>query len=229
MTDAHAPGSTLVRPIPLGQVNAFLIRGERPVLVDTGLPGSAPVILAALEDEGYRPQDLALIVITHLHTDHFGSAAALSAATGAPVLVHGGEAEFLARGEGLPPVPVSLMGRIFSLLIGRQVPVPDLAIAPAIRVTSPYRLDVYGIDGEVIPTPGHTRGSLSVRLASGEFIAGDLVTGILPAHRPRPPLFAEDIPAARKSIRMVLDKGPEIIYAGHGGPFTPGQLEFLTR
>ena len=229
MTDAHVPGSTLVRPIPLGQVNAFLVRGTRPVLVDTGLPGNAPKILAALSGEGYKPQDLSLIIITHLHTDHFGSAAALSAATGAPVLVHAGEAEFLARGEGLPPVPVSLMGRIFAFLIGRQAPVPDLAVVPAIRVNGPYRLDAYGIDGEVIPTPGHTHGSLSVRLGSGEFIAGDLVTGILPAHRPRPPLFAEDIDASQKSIREVMDARPGIIYAGHGGPFTPGQLDSLMR
>jgi flavorubredoxin len=40
---------SIVKAIPLGHVNAFLIRGARPVLVDTGLPGSAPKILSALQ------------------------------------------------------------------------------------------------------------------------------------------------------------------------------------
>ena len=59
----------------------FFIRGSRPILVDTGLPGNAPKILAAMQAEGYKPWDLALIIITHVHTDHFGSAAALAGAT----------------------------------------------------------------------------------------------------------------------------------------------------
>ena len=105
MTDAAPPQNALVRPIPLGHANAFLIRGSRPIVVDTGLPGNAPKILAALQAEGYKPWDLALIVITHVHTDHIGSAAALAGATGAPVLVHSGEADALTTGASAPAVP----------------------------------------------------------------------------------------------------------------------------
>jgi glyoxylase-like metal-dependent hydrolase (beta-lactamase superfamily II) len=94
-------------------------------------------------------------------------------------------------------------------------------------VDAPYRLDTYGIDGVVIPSPGHTHGSLYVQLATGECIAGDLVMGMFPAPRPRLPIFAEDMEAARKNIRIVIDARPAIVYAGHGGPFTCGQLEAL--
>jgi glyoxylase-like metal-dependent hydrolase (beta-lactamase superfamily II) len=227
MTDAAPPRNTLVHPIPLGHANAFLIRGTRPVLVDTGLPGNAPKILAALQEEGYKPWDLALIIITHVHTDHFGSAAALAGATGAPVLVHSGEADALTTGTTLPAMPASLLGRMLALMIGKHAPAPDLAIKPVIRIDAPYRLDAFGIDGKVVPTPGHTRGSLSVQLATGEVIIGDLVMGMLPAHKPRLPLFAEDMDAAKKSIRTILDARPTVIYTGHGGPFTRDQLEAL--
>ena len=97
MTDAASPQNALVRPIPLGHANAFLIRGSLPILVDTGLPGNAPKILCRPAGRGVQALDLALIIITHVHTDHFGSAAALAGATGAPVLVHSSEADALTR------------------------------------------------------------------------------------------------------------------------------------
>ena len=227
MADTVLPKDCLVRPIPLGRVNAFLIRGTRPVLVDTGLPGSAEAILAALEEEGYHPRDLGLIVITHVHTDHFGSAAVIAEKTGAPVLVHAGEAGSLAAGTGLQPVPVTLTGRLFSILIGRETPHPELAVDPAYRITGPYRLDAFGIDGEVVPAPGHTRGSLTVRLATGEYIAGDLLMGMFPSHRPGLPMFAEDTGALAESVRRMIAVRPGIVYTGHGGPFTEAQLKSL--
>lgn len=227
MPDPAPPAGSRVRPISLGFVNAFLVLGKRPVLVDTGIPGSAPKILAAIREEGYEPRDLSLIIITHAHTDHFGSAAAVSEATGAPVLVHACEAGVLESGAGLPPVPVSFSGRIFALMIGKTAPSPALAVTPAIRIDAPYRLDAYGIDGVVIPSPGHTHGSLSILLAGGECIVGDLVMGIFPPGRPGLPIFAEDTGAVKQGIRRITDTKPSIIYAGHGGPFDCSQLEGL--
>jgi hydroxyacylglutathione hydrolase len=227
VSDIVPPPGSLVRPIPLGHVNAFLLRGKKPVLVDTGLPGSAPKILAALREEGYDPGDLALIIITHAHTDHFGSAAAISAITGAPVLASAGEDEVLRNGAGLPPVPSSFIGRIFALMIGKTTPSTDLAVIPAIRIDTPFRLDAYGIDGVVIPSSGHTHGSLSLLLSTGECIVGDLVMGMFPPHWPGLPMFAEDMVAVKKSIREITGAKPAIIYAGHGGPFSCSQLEAL--
>jgi len=229
VTDPVPPDSALVRQIPLGHANAFLIRGKRPVLVDTGLPGSAPKILAVLKEEGYNPWDLALIIITHAHIDHFGSAAALAGATGAPVLASAGEADALARGESLPAKPASLLGRLMHLMIGKRAPKPDLGVTPVIRVDAPYRLDGFGIDGEIVLTPGHTAGSLTVALGTGEYIIGDLVMGMFPAHRARLPVFAGDMGAVKKSIREVSATRPAIVYTGHGGPFTGSDLEALIR
>lgn len=224
-----APAGSLVVPVPLRHVNAFLIRGTRPVLVDTGLPGSAPKILSALQREGYMPWDLGLIIITHAHLDHTGSAAALSGATGAPVLVHKAEADYLAAGASAPVVPVTLTARILCLLIGKHAPAPDLGVQAVIRIDTPYRLDSFGINGAVLPTPGHTKGSLSVSLATGEAIAGDLVTGMFPPGRARLPVFAEDAVEAKASIRALLATAPATVYAGHGGPFPGSDVEALLQ
>jgi glyoxylase-like metal-dependent hydrolase (beta-lactamase superfamily II) len=218
-----------VVPIPLGHVNAFLIRGTRPVLVDTGLPGSSAKILSALQREGYKPWELGLIIITHVHLDHTGSAAALAGATGAPVLVHHAEADYLSSGASAPVIPASFIGRILRLMIGKHVPKPELGVTPVIRIDAPYRLDAFGIDGAILPTPGHTKGSLSVSLASGECIAGDLVTGMFPPGRARLPIFAEEPEMAKQSIRTLLKTEPKTVYAGHGGPFFAGEVAALLR
>lgn len=227
MPDATPPPGSVVRPIPLGRVNAYLIRGKKPILVDTGFPGCAPKILTALREEGYDPEDLALIIITHAHLDHFGSATVLSRTTGAPVLAATCEADALRSGAGLPPVPRSLPGRIFSVMIGKPVPSAELAVVPAVSISAPFRLDEYGIDGTVLVTPGHTRGSLSVVLATGECMAGDLVMGMFPPGRPGLPMFAEDMEAVTKSIRGIMELRPSVIYTGHGGPFSCSQLAAL--
>ena len=58
------------------------------ILVDAGMPGSAPTIMGHIETLGWSGTDLSRIVITHHHFDHVGSLAALRARTSAQVLVH---------------------------------------------------------------------------------------------------------------------------------------------
>ena len=70
MTDT--PTITRIR---LSISTAYLIRHERPVLVDTGAPGDLPRLTAALAAAGVAPADLALVIHTHGHADHVGSSA----------------------------------------------------------------------------------------------------------------------------------------------------------
>jgi hydroxyacylglutathione hydrolase len=84
-----------------------------------------------------------------------------------------------------------------------------------------WRLEDYGVSGRVIPTPGHTPGSVSVLLDSGEAIVGDMVIGdfLRLLCRPGLPIVAWDMERNRESIRRFLDLSPRIVYVGHGGPF----------
>ncbi|MEV7612538.1 MBL fold metallo-hydrolase [Streptomyces sp. NPDC089799] len=69
-------------------INAYLLLGRRPVLVDAGTPGSGRRIHDRVAAHGVDPADISLIVLTHAHIDHFGSAAELHRLTGAPVAGH---------------------------------------------------------------------------------------------------------------------------------------------
>ena len=50
----------------------YLIEGDAPVLVETGSQSSIAVLLAALDELGVGPEDLAGVAVTHIHLDHAG-------------------------------------------------------------------------------------------------------------------------------------------------------------
>ena len=66
-------------PVKMGQmtVMAYALVGDRVVIVDTGVGGQARRILERIAEKGHAPGDVSLILLTHGHGDHVGSAAAL--------------------------------------------------------------------------------------------------------------------------------------------------------
>jgi len=206
-------------------VNAYIVRGERTIIIDTGLPGFGEKILARMEEHGVKPGDVSLILITHGHHDHYGSAAFLKEKTGAPVAIHKEDAGALRTGVNPPLYPVGLMGRVMGVVSG-MIKTPKVkGMDPDILIEEEMDLAKFGIDGRVIPTPGHTSGCVTVLLAGGCALQGDMIFGgLLRKHSPGFPPFCRDREQLLKSIQLILDKNPKIIYAGHGGPFTAGQV-----
>src|SRR5215469_7238543 len=80
-----------------GITAGYLIRSDRPCLVETGTAPSAPVVKQALAELGVRSSDLATIVVTHIHLDHAGGVGDLAGMfPGAEVVVHERGARHLA-------------------------------------------------------------------------------------------------------------------------------------
>jgi len=205
-------------------VNAFIVRGERSIIVDTGFPGYGERILKTMSRHDIRPDDISLIIITHGHHDHTGSAAYLREKTGAPVAIHKGDVEALRTGVNPPLCPVGGRGRFMSMLSGMIKPKVQ-GVEPQILLDQEMDLGDYGIEGKIVPTPGHTAGSVSVLLAGGCALVGDMIFGgLVRKHSPGFPYFCQDSAMASKSISDILDRKPKIFYAGHGGPFTGGQV-----
>jgi metallo-beta-lactamase class B len=68
------------------------------VLIDGGLPESAPLIEANIQALGFRVEDVKLILNSHAHFDHAGGIAELQRASGARVAASGSSAKVLERG-----------------------------------------------------------------------------------------------------------------------------------
>src|SRR5687767_14044913 len=74
----------------IGPVAWFLFPDDPVTLIDCGVdtPEGRSAITDALATEGLKPADVRRILVTHLHTDHFGGALWLQPESGCEVLLH---------------------------------------------------------------------------------------------------------------------------------------------
>jgi hydroxyacylglutathione hydrolase len=183
------------------------------VLVDAGSPRKEGVIMERLR--GLGRDDLKLIFITHAHFDHYGSAAALRRLTGAPIAIHSADRDAMAGGE-TPLGKVRLWGRVIKLIL----PLAERRIRPEpttadVIVEEGDRLAPYGIDAEVLHTPGHTHGSCSLIVDGRLAFVSDLVSQVGWPHAQL--VYAQDWDELGTSLRRVQQLEPEWVYTGHGG------------
>jgi hydroxyacylglutathione hydrolase len=206
-------------PLRLSISNAYLLLGDKPVLVDAGMPGEEEKLLDALRQHGIAPSDLGLVVLTHGHTDHAGSVNAVSRA-GVPIAIGADDAGLLERGANEDLPITGFAGRVLRPFISRMT---FAGASPQVLVRESLRLDAYGIGAAMVPVAGHTRGSCVVLLDDGDAVVGDLLRGgfAYGMIRPRQPLrhfFAEDVAGVRRALDLVLEHDPRELYVGHGGP-----------
>jgi glyoxylase-like metal-dependent hydrolase (beta-lactamase superfamily II) len=74
--------------IQLGFDQCYVLKSEGVIAVDAGAPNKGRVFVRGLERASIHPQDVQLIVITHGHWDHVGSAGEIKAITGAKLAMH---------------------------------------------------------------------------------------------------------------------------------------------
>lgn len=208
---------------PMHMINAYLVIGEDGVvIVDAGLPGSAPRFRQALVRHGKRLEDVRLIVVTHAHVDHAGAAARLRQLTGAPILAHRADKPFYTREKEVQYCPTGLFGRLFK---ASGIANADYEGFDAdIELTDGDRFPIhrFGVPGTVRHTPGHTGGSLTVELESRDMLVSDLVAsgillgGIIRLDRPKRPPFEDDPALVARQLSALLADGGERFHIGHG-------------
>ena len=81
-----------------GLSSVLIATPEGLVLIDGGLPQSAPLIAANIESLGFRMDQVRYLLNSHEHFDHAGGLAALQRLSGAPVLATADGARALRRG-----------------------------------------------------------------------------------------------------------------------------------
>lgn len=222
--------TTEIHRLSLGFTNCYLIKQEGLILVDGGMPGKEKGFMKKLEELSIEPKDISLIVVTHGHYDHIGSINELKRLTGCEVAINQHEKDWLE--QALKPLPpgVGLWGKILILIMKIYMPLVKFPGTPVDLVLEDkeFPLESYGIHGKVLYTPGHTSGSMSLLLDTGEAFVGDLAMNGFPMRiGPGMPLVAEDTGAVKEGWRLLLDSGARWIYPAHGKPFKADALEKL--
>lgn len=219
-----------IHTLRLGVCNTYVVKSEGVIVIDAGAPGKVEAFRRGLEGLGLGPEDVQLLVLTHGHWDHIGSARAIQAMTGARIAMHEADRDCLEQALVRVPPGTSAWSRFLVWAMGRFETRILIEPAPVDMVLgdAPFSLKAFGIPGEVLPTPGHSPGSVSVLLEDGVCFVGDLAMSGFPLRLgPGLPIFAEDLEEVRRSWRFLLERGVHTVYPAHGRPFEADRLRRL--
>jgi glyoxylase-like metal-dependent hydrolase (beta-lactamase superfamily II) len=150
-------------------VYSYLIFGDTITLIDSGVAGGEIQIFETIRSCGRSPSEIALIILTHSHPDHIGSASAIQQKTGCSIAAHPAERAWIEDVD----------------LQNRERPVPGFATLVGGSVNIDHELNEGDSiepdetrEGEmqVFATPGHSAGSISLFVHNeGALFSGDAI------------------------------------------------------
>lgn len=208
--------------------NVFAVVGPQGViLIDAGEADEVEGLLRDLKRAGIEPGDVRAIVLTHGHGDHAGGAKALAAITGAPIVAGQGDVERLESGRtgGLCPTDRTAERRregyeraTFPAVVPDHVITEEIALREVVDI---------GVEGRVIPLPGHTEGSLVIETPRAVFV-GDLLRGSIASAEARRHFYMCDLEDNDRDILGLFTTLPDsvqIVFPGHFGPLSRDSVE----
>ena len=216
-----------IHRLPMGICNCYLIKENGAILVDAGPPKQVGKLRAALQKLSIEPQDISLMLITHGHYDHIGSVYAVKTLTNCKVAINHREKEWVE--QALRPLPpgIGIWGAVMAVLMritALFVKFPASSVDIVLE-DEELPLHPFGVNGKVLHTPGHSAGSMSLLLDTGEAFVGDLAMGGFPTRiGPGMPIFGDDRNTIKTSWRLLLNNGAKWIYPSHGNPFSADVL-----
>lgn len=167
---------------------------KKGVIIDPG--GDEESILALCEKEGLT---IEYIIATHGHSDHVCGNRKIKDATGAKIIMHGADDAFFKKPEVL---------QYFSMLGLDHSPPADILVKDGDTIT-------FGKESlQVLHTPGHTPGGISLYSGHDVFTGDTLFVGAIG----RTDFPGGDMGQFMKAIRKKLLVLPDetVVWPGHG-------------
>ncbi|HIP17554.1 MAG TPA: MBL fold metallo-hydrolase [Methanothermococcus okinawensis] len=179
--------------------NTYLIKGERKnILIDPGLPDDFDATLKEIEN---IVKDIDFIINTHCHYDHSGSDYLYQDYFGAPIIIHDSEVNHLKNASD-----VTLSSGLF-----HRDMIPPKEVIPLGEVLE--ELKRYSI--EIIETPGHTKGSISI-IYGDSLITGDTLFAHSVGRWDFPTGSLEDLKGSILKLEGIINKNILNVLPGHG-------------
>jgi glyoxylase-like metal-dependent hydrolase (beta-lactamase superfamily II) len=196
-------------------VYAYLVIGDEITLIDSGVSGAESIIFEYIKKNGRNPKEICTLILSHAHPDHLGAAKAIKEKTGCIVSAHANEKHWIENTEKQfndRPVPG------FHTLVGGSVGVDRQLTEGDILAFQK------GIKCQVLHTPGHSTGSISLLFENDKtIITADAIP--LPGDLP----IYEDIVTCIDSIKRLYSlEGMETLLSSWEPP-VQGQEKIKKR
>ncbi|MDA3891133.1 MAG: MBL fold metallo-hydrolase [Salinivirgaceae bacterium] len=214
---------TIIYQLLKGRSNVYFINTVNTnILVDTGKTNKKNELLKAIEWLDSRPDYL---ILTHTHFDHCQNAKFLHEKFNCKIIASKAESDFTKNGFTPIPKGTNTLTKAISKL-GSKSTSKNYKYAP---FATELLIDSDNIhlhliaDIELIETPGHSKGSISILINNEIAIVGDTLFGIF-ANTIFPP-YADDVKLLIRSWEKLLDTKCNLFLPGHGKPITRDMLE----
>jgi len=199
-------------------VNLYVLDLGKIVLVDTGTRKAEDLIRHGLRELGKEVEDIAVLLLTHHHVDHVGTAGVWKREARAEVDLHRIDAPVAAKRERRRTYGARASMKLVAAFMGVFTPFMRGPPFETDRLLDGGEtLDILGWPVEVIHAPGHTLGSCAFYArGAGILFAGDAVNGR--RGTAEPPIVMEDVTASMDSFRKLTSLQAPILLPGHGNP-----------
>jgi len=203
-----------VERIKCGNGNCYLVSKENnTILVDTSRTKYKDEIL-----ELCRTKDVKLILLTHGHVDHIQNAAYLSKELNAPIAMHKADYALIKDNMTEPMFAHGMLGKLVLALSMKSFKEDKIQpFEPAIYVQEGDSLENYGIQAEIIELPGHTKGSIGLKVGTTDIIVGDALMNMF---YPSKSMLYGNKEIMEKSAKKIGDINNVTVHFGHGEPIT---------
>lgn len=181
--------------------NCYLVIAENgeALLIDPG--SDAKRIKAKLSEEGVLP---VAVLNTHAHFDHIGAVAEICIAYDIPFYLHKADARLLSQ--------ANLYVKVFGCKQPIKVPA---AFQELSEENSPFTVGTFQV--EIIDVPGHTQGSVCIKLGGNVFV-GDTVLANGIGRTDLPGGNKEALLASICKLKKILPSHC-LLWPGHGRSF----------
>lgn len=224
-----------------GPVNAYLFLEPAPTLVDTGVKSeeSWAALVAALAEHGVAVADLARVVLTHGHVDHFGHAKRLVEESGARLETADIVADRLTNFSHIWQKRTTYYREIFLPQTGLPVHLHHYIlgyfglVAENYEDVPPDYLHTYPLDSQislgerswqVLYTPGHcSHQTIFYQAETRQLLSSDMLLSRTPTpvveYPPDGRTRQPSLPTFMRSLEKVEALEVDVVYPGHGEIF----------
>lgn len=218
-----------------GRNEVYVILADPITIIDTGIATQRAFdrLVERLAEHQLTVDDIGRVILTHKHIDHIGNAWRVQRTSGAEIMIHESEVSAVVETDSTGDRFRNLVTERMNQWQVNEADRPqdntsrgqgwEIQPAAATGLTDGQRIDLgTGHHLEVIHTPGHTFGSVCLRLGDQLFTGDHVLKNTSPnvggGDLRRKGLLKLFLNSLQRMIRLA----PEIktVFPGHGDPFS---------